>query len=115
MKMIDYSVEASYGEGEARNRMTVPAALFGLLCALLIGALFHVVVDGGPGRLLLYLVLSVAGFAVGQWMAASRGWMLFVIGPLDVGVAAMGSVLFLALGHWLSMVRTPAGGSQDKV
>jgi hypothetical protein len=95
--------------------MTLPAAVFGLLCALLIGALFHVVLDGGPGRLLLYLLLSVAGFGAGQWAAASRGWTLFPIGPLDVGVAAIGSIVFLVLGRWLSLVRPPDGGSQDGV
>jgi len=95
--------------------MTLPSAVFGLLCALLIGALFHVAVDGGPGRLLLYLVLSVAGFGAGQWIAASRHWSIFPVGPLDVGIAAIGSILFLLLGHWLSMVRPPAGGSRDRV
>jgi hypothetical protein len=95
--------------------MTLPSAVLGLLCALLIGALFHVVVDGGPGRLLLYLILSVAGFGVGQWVAGSQHWMLFPVGPLDLGIAAIGSLAFLLLGHWLSMVRTPDSGSQDRV
>ena len=95
--------------------MTLPSAVFGLLCALLIGALFHVAVDGGPGRLLLYLVLSVAGFGAGQWTAASRQWVVFPIGPLDLGIAAIGSVVFLLLGHWLSMVRPPDGESRDGV
>ena len=95
--------------------MTLPSAVLGLLCALLVGALFHVAVDGGPGRLLLYLLLSALGFAAGQWTAATRGWTLFRIGPLDVGIAVIGSVIFLLLGHWLSMVRPPDGGSQDRV
>jgi hypothetical protein len=95
--------------------MTLPAAAFGLLCALLIGAVFHVVLDGGPGRLLLYLLLSVAGFGAGQWTATSGGWTLFAVGPLEVGIAAIGSIVFLVLGHWLSMVRPTAGGPQDRV
>jgi hypothetical protein len=74
-----------------------------------------VAVDGGPGKLLLYLVLSVVGFAAGQWMAAARGWIVFAVGPLDLGIAAIGSIVFLALGHWLSMVRPPEGGSRDRV
>ncbi|MFN2121417.1 MAG: hypothetical protein ACK2T0_13600 [Anaerolineales bacterium] len=95
--------------------MTLPSAVFGLLCALLIGALFHVVMDGGPGKLLLYLILSVVGFAVGQWVAASQGWTVFPIGPLDLGIAATGSLVLLLLGHWLSLVRPPEDGSQDRV
>jgi hypothetical protein len=95
--------------------MTLPSAIFGLLCALLIGALFHVVLDGGPGKLLLYLVLSVAGFSVGQWIAASQRWALVPIGPLDLGIAAIGSLAFLLVGHWLSMVRPPDSGSRDGV
>jgi hypothetical protein len=95
--------------------MTLPSAAFGLLCALLIGALFHVVMDGGPGKMLLYLVLSIAGFAVGQWIAASRGWIVFPIGPLDLGMAAMGSLVFLGVGHWLSLVRIPSAGPHDTV
>jgi hypothetical protein len=91
--------------------MTLPAAVLGLLCALLVGALFHVVLDGGPARLLLYLLLSIAGFSAGQWAASSRGWTLFPIGPLDVGISVIGSIVFLVLGHWLSMVRPPENGS----
>ena len=85
--------------------MTLPSVVFGLFCALLIGALFHVVVDGGLARLLLYLVLSILGFSAGAWIAMSRSWVLIPIGPLDVGASTIGSLVFLALGHWLSLVR----------
>jgi hypothetical protein len=95
--------------------MSLPSAIFGLLLALLLGTLFHVVVDGGPARLLLYLVLSVAGFGAGAWLAFVRGWVVLPVGPLDVGAAAMGSIVFLGIGHWLSLVRVEATGSEDKV
>ena len=94
--------------------MTLPSVIFGLLCALLLGALFHVVVDGGLGRLLLYLVLSIAGFGVGAWIAASWSWALLPIGPLDIGVATIGSLVFLGLGHWLSLVRVQTTVPEDK-
>jgi len=95
--------------------MSLPSILFGLLCALLIGALFHVVVDGGPGKMLLYLALSAAGFGVGHWISSSRGWVLLPVGPLDAGAATLGSLVFLGIGHWLSLVRVTTPGSSDKV
>lgn len=95
--------------------MTLPSVFFGLLCALLLGALFHVVVDGGLGKLLLYLVLSIAGFSAGAWVAASQGWALIPIGPLDVGAATIGSLVLLGLGHWLSLVRVQTTSPDRKV
>ncbi len=85
--------------------MTIPAAVFALLCAWLIGALFHVAVDGGGGRLVLYLILSTLGFIAGQTVAAARGWSFVPVGPLQLGFAALGSLVFLVLGHWLGQVR----------
>ncbi|MEW6028627.1 MAG: hypothetical protein AB1564_00355 [Chloroflexota bacterium] len=93
--------------------MTVPTLLFALLLALLIGALFHLWRGGGGGKLLLYLVLSVLGFAAGHFLAVWRGWSLLRVGSLEAGVAGLGSLLFLAVGEWLSMVNvTPPDDSQ---
>jgi hypothetical protein len=82
--------------------MTLPAALFGLTIAILIGALFHTLRGGGGWRLLLYMGWSAAGFALGQWAGIARGWRLFPFGMLDIGLGLVGSILFLALGDWLS-------------
>ena len=68
--------------------MTVPSAAFSLVCAWLIGALFHVVVDGGGARLLLYLALSTLGFLAGHIVAAAQGWSFVPVGPLQLGFAA---------------------------
>jgi hypothetical protein len=95
--------------------MTLPSMVFGLLCALLVGAIFHIVVDGGLGRLVLYLVLSIAGFGTGAWIASSRSWVVLPIGPLDVGAATIGSLVFLGLGYWLSLVRVQTTDPKDKV
>ena len=95
--------------------MTLPSMLFGLLCALLVGALFHVVVDGGLWRLVLYLVLSIAGFGTGAWIAMSQSWEVLPIGPLDVGAATIGSLVFLGLGYWLSLVRVQTTDPKGKV
>ena len=84
--------------------MTAPAYLLGLVYALLLGALFHLWRDGGFGRLVLYLFLSVAGAVAGQWLATWRNWGVFMIGPLDLGLMTAGSVAFLLVGYWLSLV-----------
>ncbi len=84
--------------------MTLPSILFGLLIALLIGAIFHLLRGGRLGRLALYLILSLVGFAAGHFLGEWRGWIFFQIGPLDVGMAIVGSLVFLGLGDWLSRI-----------
>ena len=95
--------------------MTFPSILLGLVCALFIGALFHLWVDGGAGRLVLYLGLSVIGFAAGQWLGGARGLALIPLGPLDLGAASLGSLILLGVGHWLSLVEIRRPGRDDKV
>lgn len=86
------------------NLMTLPSIVLGLIISFLIGALFHLWRDGGPWRLVLYLVLSVAGFAAGQLLGIWRGWVVFPLGPLDLGLGGAGSIVFLGIGYWLSLV-----------
>lgn len=95
--------------------MTLPSAGFALLTALLIGSVFHLVVDGGPGRLILYMILSTVGFAAGQWLADSQAWSLLSVGPLQMGTAVAGSLVFLLVGHWLSQVNIESGKRDDTV
>lgn len=84
--------------------MTLPLTLFALLIALLAGALFHILRGGSGWRLLLYLILSVLGFAAGQALSMWRGWYLLHFGALDIGVGLIGSFIFLAAGDWLSRI-----------
>ncbi len=86
--------------------MTLPTLLFALLIALLCGVLFYLLRGGSGWRLLLYLGLSILGFAVGQFVSMWRGWDLFMFGSLDIGMGVVGSVLFLMLGEWLSRIDT---------
>jgi hypothetical protein len=95
--------------------VTLPAFLFGLMCALLIGTLFHLWVGGGPGRLLLYLVLSAAGFAIGNWLGTIWQWTFLRVGPLNMGMAIVGSVFVLGIGHWLSMVQVTTSGRAGRL
>lgn len=84
--------------------MTLPSLLFGALIASLYGAGFHLWRGGGFGRLMLYLILAWAGFWAGHLIGARLEWTFANIGPLNLGMATLVSVLFLAVGHWLSLV-----------
>ncbi len=82
--------------------MTLPAFLFFSLLGLLYGTLFHLWRGGGAGRLLLYTLLSWSGFWVGHAAGAYLGWHFWRVGPVNLGTATLFSLVFLALGHWLS-------------
>jgi hypothetical protein len=84
--------------------MTLPAIIFGVILSTLIGAAFHLFRGGGLGRLLLYLVLGWIGFWTGQFLAWQFGWSFASLGPLHLGMATIGSLVFLGVGHWLSLV-----------
>ena len=84
--------------------MTLPSIVLGFICALLVGALFHLWMDGGLGRLVLYFTLSVLGFCAGQLVGWWRNWIFFPLGPLNLGLALLGSIVFLGIGYWLSLV-----------
>ncbi len=89
--------------------MTLPSIVVGIIIALLLGALFHVWLDGGGGRLVLYLVLSLLGFFVGHALGDLLNWRVLPLGPLNLGLAILGSLVFLGLGHWLSLVEISRG------
>lgn len=84
--------------------MTLPAMIFGFIVSTLYGAAFHVWRGSGAGRLLLYLILGWLGFWTGHFLAARWGWTFGKLGPLNLGMASAGSLIFLAIGHWLSLV-----------
>ena len=84
--------------------MTLPTLLFALLIALLYGALYHLIRDGGFWRLFLYFTLSIAGFVAGHWIGVWRGWTFFPLGAINLGLSSMGSLIFLIVGDWLSRI-----------
>ena len=84
--------------------MTLPALFLGLLIALSYGALYHLARGGGFWRLMLYLSLSILGFAAGHVLGLWRGWTLIPLGPLNLGLSTLGSVLILPTGDWLSRI-----------
>jgi len=85
--------------------MTLPAILFGLVVAFTAGALFHVIRGGSGLRLLLNLVFSALGFALGQAAGMWLGVVLYQLGVLDIGMGAAGSVVLLVIGDWLSRIK----------
>lgn len=82
--------------------MTLPAILFSLMIALLYGAAYHLIRDGGFWRLILFLFLSVFGFALGTLVGIWRGWVWIPVGTINLGISTVGSLLILLLGDWLT-------------
>lgn len=85
--------------------MTLPAFIFGLFVAILMGGLFHFWRGGNLGRLILYIILSIIGFWIGHIVAGVLGWSLFDVGPLHLGMSILGSLATLAFGYWLSLIQ----------
>ena len=85
--------------------MNLPVILFGLTAAFLLGALYHAVRGGNGLRFLLNLLLSAVGFALGQLVGWWFGFVLYAVGDLDVALGAIGGVLILILGDWLSHIK----------
>jgi len=86
--------------------MTLPAILLGLLIALSYGAIYHLIRGGSFWRLLLYLGLSVLGFAGGHIVGLWRGWVLIPLGSLNLGLSSICSLVILILGDWLGHVES---------
>ena len=84
--------------------MTTPAYLLGFIISTLYGLGFHLLRGGGAGRLLLYLFMGWIGFWVGHVIADQLNWSFASVGPLHLGMGSVGSLAFLFLGRWLSMV-----------
>jgi hypothetical protein len=90
--------------------MTIPSFLFALLIASLYGVLYHLIRGGGLGRMLLFLIVSWTGFALGHLVGVSQGWVLFPLGELNLGLSSLGSLILMTLGDWLSSLGV--GGSR---
>lgn len=82
----------------------LPSLLLGLVISTLLGAAFHLLRGGGLGRLLFYLILGWVGFWIGQLLASQIGLAFLKIGSLNLGWATLSGILFLLIGHWLSLV-----------
>ena len=88
--------------------MTLPSFLFALLIALLYGTLYHLIRGGSFWRFVLYLFLSIFGFALGHLVGLWRGWVLIPVGSINLGLSTLGSILILLLGDWLTHMEADA-------
>ncbi len=84
--------------------MTLPALFFGLLLSSLYGAAFHLWKGGSLKKLLLFTIFAWVGFWAGHLLGSKLGWTFLAVGPLNAGMATLGSVLVLFVGNWLSKV-----------
>jgi hypothetical protein len=84
--------------------MTTPAILFGIILSSAYGTAFHFWKGGGVNRLFLYMLLSWLGFWAGHLAGAAIGWKFAAAGPINAGMATIGSAVFLFVGEWLSRV-----------
>jgi hypothetical protein len=50
------------------------------------------------------LILSWVGFWAGHLIASRLEWTFDTLGQLHLGTATLGSLLFLFVGYWLSLV-----------
>jgi hypothetical protein len=85
--------------------MTLPSFLFGLLVSLFYGSLFHLILDGGLGRLIVFIIFSIIGFWAGHITGALLGFHFLAVGPLNLGTATLFCWVFMGIGYWLSLVR----------
>ncbi len=84
--------------------MTFPAVLFGLVLSSIYGAAFHFWKGGSLNKLLLFLFIAWVGFWVGHGIGSLLDWTFASTGPLNTGMATVGSLVFLFAGEWLSRV-----------
>ncbi len=84
--------------------MTLPAILFGIVLSTLYGTAFHFWKGGSLNRLVLYVILSWLGFWIGHIVGGALGWSFAASGPINTGMATLGSAVFLFVGEWLSRV-----------
>ena len=85
--------------------MTVPAALFGVLIATLLGVMAHLIFGGSLAKLIGLVLLAWVAFWAGHFLAVRLGLQFLSVGPLRVGMAVLTTLLILPIGHWLSLVK----------
>jgi len=84
--------------------MNASSISLSLIVALIYGALYHLLRNGGFWRLILYLVLSIIGFAIGLVINQWQDWVILPVGNLDFALPSVGSLALLVLGDWLSRI-----------
>lgn len=81
--------------------MTIPAFLFGIVLATLMGAVFHLWRGGDNRRLVIFLLLAQVGFWGGHFAAWYFEWQFADLGVLHLGTAIAGTVVVLLLSDFI--------------
>lgn len=85
--------------------MPIPTLVFGVVLSSLYGAFYHLVRGGSLRRLLFFLVLSWAGFWLGDLLGWAMGWNFAAVGVLNAGMGTVLSLAFLVIGDFISRIR----------
>jgi hypothetical protein len=81
--------------------MTLPAIFFGVVLSSAYGTAFHFWKGGSLNKLLFYIFLAWVGFWAGHFIGAAIGWSFAAVGPINAGLATIGSLIVLLVGDWL--------------
>lgn len=93
------------------RELVSPGLVFSFLLATAYGAGFHLLFGGRLAKLVLYLLASWMGFALGQWVGGILGLSILDVGPVHTFSASLGAWLALLLSHWLGKERAPDGAT----
>lgn len=80
-----------------------PAFVLSVLVASLYAVLFHLLWGKRAIQLLLYWVIALVGFQVGQWVARLFSWRVLMIGDVHLLEGSLASVLALLIAKRLKM------------
>jgi len=84
--------------------MNIPILLFGIILSTLYGALFHFWKGGSIFRFGVLVGSSWLGFWAGHFIGNFTHFSFWAVGALNTGLATVGSVIFMFIGDWLSLV-----------
>jgi hypothetical protein len=84
--------------------MSLPAIIFGVVLSSAYGTAFHFWKGGSLAKLILYVILAWLGFWLGNYVGTLLKWTIAPFGQLNIGMATLGSAVFLFVGEWLGRV-----------
>jgi len=82
--------------------MTFPSFILGILIASILGCAFHFWRGGKLGKLILFNIFAWLGFWAGHLFGQLMDWHFLMLGPLNLGIAILFTLIFLFFGNWLS-------------
>ncbi len=82
-----------------------PNLFIGVIASALMASLFHLWKNGGPGKLIIYLIFAFLGYLLFSALFALTEVDVFKIGPYDPGAGVIGSIVLLFFSHWLTKTK----------